>query len=210
MECILKKPDGSTVQMTDKLLRLEVEAGTVGRTWAARADVADHWESVESLLQLGSPREGPTMLEICPHCDHSALFNGAICPNCQSDKNTPVDAVAKAARHSTPAARPPALRPSFLCVLGSIVFVVSFIVTVAIWWKPLGGTYLFGSRVISARQAIRDLEDAGLKEMAEPYRDRISYDRRQRAKVSFPYVIAACVGSIVFVYGWSAHKRSRS
>lgn len=50
MECIIKKPDGSTIQMTDNLLRHQVATGAVGKAWAAKADGEDDWSTVESLL----------------------------------------------------------------------------------------------------------------------------------------------------------------
>lgn len=51
-ECIVIKPDGSILQMTDRQLRDQVEAGSVERTWAAKVDGTDDWKSIESLLGL--------------------------------------------------------------------------------------------------------------------------------------------------------------
>lgn len=68
MECIIKKSDGSTIQMTDTLLRHQVAAGAVGRTWAARPDSANDWSTVEAILGLGSAaaEAGPTPVTPTP------------------------------------------------------------------------------------------------------------------------------------------------
>jgi len=50
MECIIRKPDGSTVQMTDKVLLLQLESGRVGRDWPARVDGTEAWTSAAEIL----------------------------------------------------------------------------------------------------------------------------------------------------------------
>lgn len=52
MECIIRRKDGSTVQMSDKVLRHQVEAGVVETDWAAKADGSNDWLTVAALLNM--------------------------------------------------------------------------------------------------------------------------------------------------------------
>ena len=54
MEYIIKKINGSTVQMSGSVLRHQVEAGVVGREWPAKAEGSDDWSTVDAILNPNS------------------------------------------------------------------------------------------------------------------------------------------------------------